>query len=213
MNEWQAGCSTGLTMTLLTRKCAAVCRGLMALVALLSCSCAVADGPSPTPGTSGASGSSATTVPSWAHDEDIDFYAAANFEISKDGVAPTWGQILRSGRLRTDKLLSGEILIVGSLGSEVRTTITEKDPRIVSGHTAGGTMSFFGMQEKGTLSFKFQGQHVQTPDHLRASRFDVYRLGVVPYDIVVTPDNIEALRAGATLLGSVSGSDMVALYF
>jgi hypothetical protein len=153
-------------------------------------------------------------TPSWAPDEEITFYGRARFEISPAGVTPQWGVILPGGPLTQSDVLSGKILIVGSFGTEVRWTTTDIDPREVHGTPDPRTGEhFFAMMDIGLLTVSFPGQHVQSPDHLRASTFDVYELGVVPFDIEVTPSNIAALLRGATLLGSAAGSDMLDLYF
>jgi hypothetical protein len=153
-------------------------------------------------------------VPTWAEDKDIGFYGRATFAISSKGVVPEWGVIITDGALTPRELKQGPMLVVGLLDDVVRSTVTALDPREVHGipDPASG-MAFGAMLDEGQLTVSFPGQHVQTRAHLRASRFEVYVLGNVPYDIAVTPENIAALCAGATLLGTAEGAGMLDLYF
>lgn len=150
----------------------------------------------------------------WAPDAEIPFHGEALVEISPDGVKAEWGGLFRAELARRPhEMLRGPILVVTLFGDAPRWVTTERDPRFWEGPPDPETgMWAVGMSETGTLSFQFPGQHVQSPEHLRASRFEIYLRGAVPNDTKVIPENLEVLRKGATLFGVVEGEDLLRVF-
>lgn len=139
------------------------------------------------------------------------FYARARFRISPDGVSIIWGRRLDQGALVTTGVIEGPILVVAKLSDTPAFVVTTKDPRITTGHRPGdGSEIHFARADQGDATVSLPESIVASPAVLAGASFDIYEMSsnVSAFE-AVNLDNLTALTAGASLLGTVQGGALV----
>lgn len=131
------------------------------------------------------------------------FSGQINVLISPEGLGTPGGARIEGQGYTGKSVAVGTLLVVGYINDNPHFVDVHIDPRSVNGAVT---------QPSGELQFYFPGDFIVSWEVLEASRFDLHT-HAAPQQSAVSLANLDVLLDGATLLGSLEGSNLVSIFF